>query len=121
MASPAAPAAPGAEGSGGPEEALGSAAGRRRQPPLSALSAFSRIPARREGPPELSYFHREAKVREGRERAGESRGSLAGSSGAGGTRLPRGFVRSIRTWCSVPVRGLGPHREGPAQAGVSKK
>ncbi|XP_009276987.1 PREDICTED: uncharacterized protein C5orf49 homolog [Aptenodytes forsteri] len=39
-----------------------SAAGRRRRPPLSALSAFSCIPARREGQPELSYFHREAKT-----------------------------------------------------------
>ncbi|KAM6142137.1 cilia- and flagella-associated protein 90 [Phoenicopterus ruber ruber] len=65
MASPAppgAPGAPGAGGSGGTEEALGSVAGRGRRPPLSALSAFSRIPARREGPPELSYFHREAKT-----------------------------------------------------------
>ncbi|KAM6102245.1 cilia- and flagella-associated protein 90 isoform 2-T2 [Theristicus caerulescens] len=60
-APPVAPGAPGAGGSEGAEEALGSAAGRRRRPPLSALSAFSRIPAGREGPPELSYFHREAK------------------------------------------------------------
>ncbi|XP_009882101.1 PREDICTED: uncharacterized protein C5orf49 homolog [Charadrius vociferus] len=56
------PAAPEAEGSGGLEEVFGSAAGRRRRPPLSALSAFSHISARREEPPELSYFHREAKT-----------------------------------------------------------
>ncbi|PKK34380.1 hypothetical protein A306_00001734 [Columba livia] len=29
---------------------------------VSALSAFSHIPARREGPPELSYFHRVGKT-----------------------------------------------------------
>uniref|UniRef100_A0A8C0FWC6 Chromosome 5 open reading frame 49 n=1 Tax=Bubo bubo TaxID=30461 RepID=A0A8C0FWC6_BUBBB len=34
----------------------------RWQPPICALSAFSLIPTRREGPPELSYFHREAKT-----------------------------------------------------------
>ncbi|XP_054671012.1 uncharacterized protein CFAP90 [Grus americana] len=68
MASPAppapsvAPGPPGAGGSGGAEEELGSAAGRRRRPPLSTLSAFSRVPARREGPAELSYFYREAKT-----------------------------------------------------------
>ncbi|KAM6209347.1 cilia- and flagella-associated protein 90 [Sarcoramphus papa] len=61
-APPVGPGTPGAGGSGGAEEAVGSAAGRRRRPPLSALSAFSCIPARREGPPELSYFHREAKT-----------------------------------------------------------
>ncbi|KAM6087384.1 cilia- and flagella-associated protein 90 [Chlamydotis macqueenii] len=60
---PAGPPAPGAEGPGGAEETLGSAAGRRRrQPPVCALSAFSYIPARREGPAELSYFNREAKA-----------------------------------------------------------
>ncbi|KAM9227953.1 cilia- and flagella-associated protein 90 [Leptosomus discolor] len=58
----AAPAPEAAGGSGGAEEPLGSAAGRRRRTPLCALSAFSRIPARREGPPELSYFHRQAKT-----------------------------------------------------------
>ncbi|XP_074753938.1 cilia- and flagella-associated protein 90 [Athene noctua] len=62
MASPVPEAPPGTEGSGGAEEAPGGATGRRRQPPVSALSAFSLIPTRREGPPELSYFHREAKT-----------------------------------------------------------
>ncbi|XP_069709174.1 cilia- and flagella-associated protein 90 [Phaenicophaeus curvirostris] len=37
-------------------------AGGRRQRPVCALSAFSYVPARREGPPELSYFYREAKT-----------------------------------------------------------
>ncbi|XP_074432350.1 cilia- and flagella-associated protein 90 [Larus michahellis] len=59
---PAAPGAPEAGGWGGAEEALGGAAGRRRRPPLSTVSVFSHIPARREGPPELSYFHRVAKT-----------------------------------------------------------
>ncbi|KAK2529777.1 hypothetical protein Q9233_006687 [Columba guinea] len=65
MASPAPPAPPGAPGAVGPEgaeEALGVAAAKGRQPPVSALSAFSHIPARREGPPELSYFHRVGKT-----------------------------------------------------------
>ncbi|XP_068253395.1 cilia- and flagella-associated protein 90 [Nyctibius grandis] len=59
---PVAPEAAGAGGSGGAEEALGSAAGRRRRRPVCALSGFSHIPAKREGPPELSYFHRKAKT-----------------------------------------------------------
>ncbi|KAM6349638.1 cilia- and flagella-associated protein 90 [Podargus strigoides] len=58
----AAPVPPGAGGPQGAEEALCNAAGSRRRLPLSALSAFSHIPARREGPPELSYFHRETKT-----------------------------------------------------------
>ncbi|CAM9258364.1 unnamed protein product [Bubo scandiacus] len=62
VAPPGTPAAPGTEGSGGAEEAPGGATGRRWQPPICALSAFSLIPTRREGPPELSYFHREAKT-----------------------------------------------------------
>uniref|UniRef100_A0A672TPA2 Cilia and flagella associated protein 90 n=1 Tax=Strigops habroptila TaxID=2489341 RepID=A0A672TPA2_STRHB len=33
-----------------------------KQPPLAAQSAFSFIPTRREGPPELSYFNRKAKT-----------------------------------------------------------
>ncbi|OPJ76469.1 hypothetical protein AV530_016148 [Patagioenas fasciata monilis] len=64
MASPAPPAPPGAPGAGGSEgteDALGVAVAKGRQPPVSALSAFSYIPARREGPPELSYFHRVGK------------------------------------------------------------
>lgn len=55
MASPAA-------GPGEPE----AAGRRRRRPPLSALSAFSSVPAGRAEPPELRYFQREAEVREGR-------------------------------------------------------
>ncbi|XP_040441413.1 uncharacterized protein C5orf49 homolog [Falco naumanni] len=62
MADPGPAADPVTGGPGRPEEAPGSAAGGRRQPPLSALSAFSHVPARREGPPELSYFHRPAKT-----------------------------------------------------------
>ncbi|KAM4685947.1 cilia- and flagella-associated protein 90 isoform 2-T2 [Amazona ochrocephala] len=64
MASPAlerAAAGPGPGGSGGAEETVDFAAGRKRQPPLSAQSAFSFIPTSREGPPELSYFNRKAK------------------------------------------------------------
>uniref|UniRef100_A0A8B9R3S7 Chromosome 5 open reading frame 49 n=1 Tax=Anas platyrhynchos TaxID=8839 RepID=A0A8B9R3S7_ANAPL len=38
----------------------GSEVGRRRQPPVSSLSAFSYIPPRRDGPAKLSYFYREA-------------------------------------------------------------
>ncbi|XP_029897535.1 uncharacterized protein C5orf49 homolog [Aquila chrysaetos chrysaetos] len=38
------------------------AGGRRRRPPLSALSAFSSVPAGRAAPPELRYFHREAET-----------------------------------------------------------
>uniref|UniRef100_A0A8C8BEE4 Chromosome 5 open reading frame 49 n=1 Tax=Otus sunia TaxID=257818 RepID=A0A8C8BEE4_9STRI len=45
-----------------PQVPQASASSLRRQPPVSALSAFSLIPTRREGPPELSYFHREAKT-----------------------------------------------------------
>ncbi|KAM6135253.1 cilia- and flagella-associated protein 90 [Pterocles gutturalis] len=56
------PAAPEAPGAGGAEEAPASAAAGRGRPPVSALSAFSRIPARRVGPAELSYFNREAKT-----------------------------------------------------------
>ncbi|XP_061305184.1 cilia- and flagella-associated protein 90 [Pezoporus flaviventris] len=52
----------GLEGSGGAEEMLDFAAGRKTQPPLSAQSAFSFIPTSREGPPELSYFNRKAKT-----------------------------------------------------------
>lgn len=84
---PVAAGAPGAGGSVGAEEALGNAAGRRRQPPVSALSAFSHIPARREGPPELSYFHREAKVREGR----PWRGAWQGRAALEGEAFPVGF------------------------------
>lgn len=36
---------------------------RKHQLPLSAQSAFCYIPPRRKDPPELSYFHRESKVR----------------------------------------------------------
>ncbi|XP_027499861.1 uncharacterized protein C5orf49 homolog isoform X3 [Corapipo altera] len=59
MAGPG-PWPPGAGGSRWAEEALGIAAARRR-PALAAFSAFSFIPPRREGPPELSYFNRAAK------------------------------------------------------------
>ncbi|XP_021241751.1 uncharacterized protein C5orf49 homolog isoform X1 [Numida meleagris] len=48
----------------GDEEKGGSWLGRRRPPPLSAQSAFSYIPPRREGPAELSYFHRAAQTGE---------------------------------------------------------
>ncbi|KAM9285874.1 cilia- and flagella-associated protein 90 [Cariama cristata] len=61
-APPVSPGRTGAGGAGGAEAALGSAEVGRRRPPLSALSAFSLVPARREGPPELSYFHRQAKT-----------------------------------------------------------
>lgn len=61
----AAPAPAGAGEHGGDEEEGGSGVGRRRQPPVSSLSAFSYIPPRREGPAKLSYFHREAQVRAG--------------------------------------------------------
>ncbi|XP_064016805.1 cilia- and flagella-associated protein 90 [Pogoniulus pusillus] len=61
-AAPGAPRVPGLGESEGTEEALGTAAGRRQWPPLAALSAFSHVPARREGPPELSYFHRRAQA-----------------------------------------------------------
>ncbi|XP_039242866.1 uncharacterized protein C5orf49 homolog isoform X3 [Pipra filicauda] len=60
MAGPG-PWPPGAGGSRWAEEALGIAAARRR-PALAAFSAFSFIPPRREGPPELSYFNRAAKT-----------------------------------------------------------
>ncbi|KAM6282821.1 cilia- and flagella-associated protein 90 [Porphyrio hochstetteri] len=59
---PEPPVAPGPPDAGGVEEAFGIAAGRRQRPPLSALSAFSYIPARREGPPQLSYFYGKAKT-----------------------------------------------------------
>ncbi|XP_015709887.1 uncharacterized protein C5orf49 homolog [Coturnix japonica] len=42
----------------GDVEEDGSGLGRKRPPPVSSLSAFSYIPPRREGPAELSYFHR---------------------------------------------------------------
>lgn len=35
---------------------------RQHKLPLSAQSAFSYIPPRRNDPPELSYFHQESKV-----------------------------------------------------------
>nr|XP_047932344.1 uncharacterized protein C5orf49 homolog isoform X2 [Anser cygnoides] len=56
----AAPAPAGAGEHGGDEEEGGSGVGRRCQPPVSSLSAFSYIPPRRESPAKLSYFHREA-------------------------------------------------------------
>jgi len=55
----------------------GSGLGRRRPPPVSSLSAFSYIPPRREGPAELSYFHRVAQVRGGW--TGQEAGSWAES------------------------------------------
>lgn len=61
----AASAPAGAEEQGGDEEEGGSEVGRRRQPPVSSLSAFSYIPPRRDGPAKLSYFYREAQVRAG--------------------------------------------------------
>lgn len=62
----------GAGEQGGNVEEGGSGLGRRRPPPISSLSAFSYIPPRREGPAELSYFHRVAQVRGGR--AGQGTG-----------------------------------------------
>ncbi|XP_010706822.1 uncharacterized protein C5orf49 homolog isoform X2 [Meleagris gallopavo] len=50
----------GAGEQGGDVEEGGRGLGRRRSPPISSLSAFSYIPPRREGPAELSYFHRVA-------------------------------------------------------------
>lgn len=52
----------------------------KHQLPLSAQSAFAYVPPGRRDPPELSYFHREAKVRLERERGkqwseGESEGA----------------------------------------------
>lgn len=61
----AASAPAGAEEHGGDEEEGGSEVGRRRQPPVSSLSAFSYLPPRRDGPAKLSYFYREAQVRAG--------------------------------------------------------
>ncbi|KAM9387021.1 cilia- and flagella-associated protein 90 [Phaethornis superciliosus] len=61
-APPAAPCGPGAGGSVEALEALGSTVGRKRWRPVSSLSAFSYIPAGREGPPELSYFYRAPKT-----------------------------------------------------------
>lgn len=61
----AASAPAGAEEHGGDEEEGGSEVGRRCQPPVSSLSAFSYIPPRRDGPAKLSYFYREAQVRAG--------------------------------------------------------
>lgn len=90
MASPApggAAAGHGPGGSGGAEETLDFAAGRKRQPPLAAQSAFSFIPTSRQGPPELSYFSRKAKVREGRGRARESSRAQRGK----GQGSPVGF------------------------------
>ncbi|XP_068527129.1 cilia- and flagella-associated protein 90 isoform X2 [Anas acuta] len=58
----AASAPAGAEEQGGDEEEGGSEVGRRRQPPVSSLSAFSYIPPRRDGPAKLSYFYREAQA-----------------------------------------------------------
>ncbi|XP_042724796.1 uncharacterized protein C5orf49 homolog isoform X1 [Lagopus leucura] len=52
----------GAGEQGGDVEEGGSGLGRRRPPPISSLSAFSYIPPRREGPAELSYFHRVAQA-----------------------------------------------------------
>ncbi|XP_030121573.4 cilia- and flagella-associated protein 90 isoform X2 [Taeniopygia guttata] len=43
------------------QEALGNAPGRRR-PALASFSAFSFVPPKREGPPELSYFGRAHKT-----------------------------------------------------------
>ncbi|XP_040519322.1 uncharacterized protein C5orf49 homolog [Gallus gallus] len=58
----ASPATAGAGEQGGDVEDGGSGLGRRRPPPVSSLSAFSYIPPRREGPAELSYFHRVAQT-----------------------------------------------------------
>ncbi|XP_030121572.4 cilia- and flagella-associated protein 90 isoform X1 [Taeniopygia guttata] len=44
------------------QEALGNAPGRRR-PALASFSAFSFVPPKREGPPELSYFGRAHKLK----------------------------------------------------------
>ncbi|KAM3679750.1 cilia- and flagella-associated protein 90 [Ammospiza caudacuta] len=43
------------------QEALANAPGRRR-PALASFSAFSFVPPKREGPPELSYFNRPHKT-----------------------------------------------------------
>ncbi|XP_039912411.1 cilia- and flagella-associated protein 90 [Hirundo rustica] len=55
------PRTPAATGKGSAQEALGNAPGRRR-PALASFSAFSFIPPKREGPPELSYFNRPHKT-----------------------------------------------------------
>ncbi|XP_068052502.1 cilia- and flagella-associated protein 90 [Anomalospiza imberbis] len=50
-----------ASGTRSAQEALGNAPGRRR-PALASFSAFSFVPPKREGPPELSYFGRPHKT-----------------------------------------------------------
>ncbi|XP_058687677.1 cilia- and flagella-associated protein 90 isoform X2 [Poecile atricapillus] len=60
MAAPE-PRTPGATGTLLVQEALGNAPGKRR-PALASFSAFSFVPPKREGPPELSYFSRPYKT-----------------------------------------------------------
>ncbi|XP_057226773.1 cilia- and flagella-associated protein 90 [Malurus melanocephalus] len=60
MAAPT-PSTAGGAGTRLAEEALGYAPGRGRIA-LNAFSAFSFVPPRREGPPELSYFNRPQKT-----------------------------------------------------------
>ncbi|XP_039405728.1 uncharacterized protein C5orf49 homolog [Corvus cornix cornix] len=60
MAAPG-PRTPAAIGTRLAQQALDNAPGRRR-PALSSFSAFSFVPPKREGPPELSYFSRPRKT-----------------------------------------------------------
>lgn len=88
----------------------GSGLGRRRPPPISSLSAFSYIPPRREGPAELSYFHRVAQVRGGR--AGHRAVVLCGW--VGGLAFPgcelqaegeKVVKESVTGWCRRQING----------------
>ncbi|XP_015506378.1 uncharacterized protein C5orf49 homolog [Parus major] len=60
MAAPE-PRRPGVTGTRLAQEALGNSPGKRR-PALASFSAFSFVPPKREGPPELSYFSRPYKT-----------------------------------------------------------
>ncbi|XP_014727844.1 PREDICTED: uncharacterized protein C5orf49 homolog [Sturnus vulgaris] len=55
------PGTPGGTGTRLAQDALDKAPGRRR-PALASFSAFSFVPPKREGPPELSYFNRPHKT-----------------------------------------------------------
>ena len=66
-----------------------------RAPPISAQSAFSYIPPRRQDPKEHSYYYRENKVRLG-EAAGWGLGRGLGEGRSGPDRRDQGPGRSAR-------------------------
>lgn len=76
--------------------------GRPRPPPISAQSAFSYVPPRRQDPKEHSYYYRESKVRGGvGSRQGPDRGGRAGPEGMGT------WPQCAEAWGRCCISGLG--------------